>query len=217
MASCYGNIMWPVVAEAFSLFQQTNDPSKNVFASAYIEPVYDGGGGDNNGVIPFLLNLPDDDAVKSQYINNYRGSSGNESDDFWVAYIAIAYQFDNNEDNDPQGEREVTVGVSDTFGRADDLSSGILPRGGNGSIIFLETMKDGDADFRPKWNPPTGERVWFRIGTIPHEVGHQFGLKGDDNKNQFGIMSYLVLRQDLKFVPQHINILRYRIKSPGQP
>jgi hypothetical protein len=203
-------------AETLSLFQQTNDPSKNVFAAAYIEPVYDGGGGPHNGTVPFLLNLPDDSAVKSKYVNDYRGSKGNESDNFWVAYVVFAYQFANREDNDPQGERTVTGGISDSFGRADDLSAGV-PRGGNGSIIFLETLRDGDADPRSKWNPPTGEKLWFTKGTIPHEVGHQFGLKGDDRKNQFGIMSYLVRQQDLKFFPKHINILRSRVKSPGQP
>lgn len=72
-----------------------------------------------------------------------------------------------------------------------------VPEGSQGSIIFLETMKDVGG---------------VRYDTAPHEIGHQFGLKGD--VPNLGIMSY---GTDTFFVPQHLNVFRWRIKSPGQP
>jgi hypothetical protein len=57
----------------------------------------------------------------------------------------------------------------------------------------------------------------LRMKTIPHEVGHQFGLGHGDNSSQFGIMSQDFVLAPNSFAPQHLNILRWRVKSPGQP
>lgn len=53
----------------------------------------------------------------------------------------------------------------------------------------------------------------LKVRTAPHEVGHQFGLKGD--ASGFGLMSSSGSGQPLTFVDRHLNILRWRIK--GQP
>jgi hypothetical protein len=51
--------------------------------------------------------------------------------------------------------------------------------------------------------------------TIPHEIGHQFGISGDRAPMRwFGIMGY---RGGLNFVDAHLNVLRWRRKSPGIP
>ncbi len=58
------------------------------------------------------------------------------------------------------------------------------------------------------------EYAGFLKGVVPHEIGHQFGLKGDDN--DFGIMSTELTEKALSFVPEHLHILRCRTRSPGQ-
>jgi predicted Zn-dependent protease len=71
-------------------------------------------------------------------------------------------------------------------------------------MIYIEVQRDTELN----------NGIVRLIRTVPHEVGHQFGLKGDDANNAFGIMSY---GDDLQFVPEHLNILRWRISSPGKP
>jgi hypothetical protein len=77
-----------------------------------------------------------------------------------------------------------------------------VPRGGEGALVYLETSRDVDVN----------EGADARIRVTPHEVGHQFGLKGD--VANFGIMSD---SGPLEFVATHINIFRCRVKSSGQP
>jgi hypothetical protein len=51
-----------------------------------------------------------------------------------------------------------------------------------------------------------------RRATAAHEVGHQFGLAGD-------VAGYHIMStyEVLDFVDTHLNVLRWRVKSPGQP
>lgn len=56
--------------------------------------------------------------------------------------------------------------------------------------------------------------------TVPHELGHQFGLLGDQKRTTFKIMDYSnyignVVNEE-SFHPEHINIMRRRVKSPGE-
>jgi hypothetical protein len=51
---------------------------------------------------------------------------------------------------------------------------------------------------------------------MPHELGHQFGLAGDKPNPDFGIMSDEGVGTSLRFFYGHINIMRWRIKSPGE-
>jgi hypothetical protein len=52
------------------------------------------------------------------------------------------------------------------------------------------------------------------IRVLPHEIGHQFGLRGDSLGAVWGIMNSIP--EPLSFHPEHINMLRWRVKSPGQ-
>ncbi len=184
--------------------------AQNVFGPAYICPVYDGGGNPANdtGNIDFNLNVPNLSDDVDKQINLGRNSDPNESDAFWVIYLQIGYQSDVNTDGDPNSEfilpNQAVTGATPSFGSADDIASCAgVPRGGEGSLVYIETSRDVDVH---------GAAADTRIRTAPHEVGHQFGLKGD--VDGFGIMSD---SGPLEFVPAHINILRCRVKSPGQP
>ena len=120
-----------------------------------------------------------------------------------MVYVQVDYQPDAVHDFDPNTETSVG-GYTSPFALTDDVTNSAgVPRGGNGSLVFVETMRD---------------RVRFPgsiIDTIsaPHEVGHQFGLQGD--AAGFGIM--FNSSESPVFVDRHLNVLRWRIKSPGQP
>lgn len=197
-----------IFSRTLSLMQASDDPAKNVYAAAFIRPVYDGGGNTANDTtnLPFYLNNEDDEAGVNVPINNARNSGGNEADDFWVVYLQIAYQGARVMDNDPSSEI-ARLGVTPIFGDEDFLVTTPckVPQGGVGSLVYLEVQKDGTQEY------PTRESE-FKEGTAPHEVGHQFGLRGD--RSGFGIMGP---NEQLIFIDPHLQILRLRVKSPGQP
>jgi hypothetical protein len=66
-------------------------------------------------------------------------------------------------------------------------------------MIYLETIQD---------------LLRYQDLAVPHEIGHQFGLKG--HAEGFGVMSAGGLKT-AEFVPRHLNVLMWRVKSPGQP
>jgi hypothetical protein len=196
------------LAQTFSRMQDSDNPSENVYAAAYIRPIYDGGGSaaNNNSNVAFVLNSPNVGTATLNQINLGRTSGTNESDSFWVAYVQIGYQPEAIEDSDPDVE-DATGAYTPRYtnGTTDDVTSSAgVTRGADGSLLFIETMRD-----RVRY-PPTSI-----IDTIaaPHEVGHQFGLKGD--ALGFGIM--FNSSEAPAFVDRHLNMLRWRVKSPGQP
>lgn len=91
------------------------------------------------------------------------------------------------------------------YGVTDSVTNSAgVPRGGDRTLVFQETSRDIDQlDMRGDEN---------RRATAPHEVGHQFGLAGD--VPGYHIMS---IYESLDFVDTHLNVLRWRVKSPGQP
>jgi hypothetical protein len=205
-----GEVLAPT-AKTFSRMRDSDDPAQNVYAPAYLRPRYDGGGSlAFNGTVPFTLNVPTD--VKNvnsfnRLLSPYRNSqaAGIESDEFWVVYLQLGYQGGIANDGDPNTElifggiTEQLQGVSDNA-----TSEATVPGGGQGSFVFLESARDGDIAQEYNW----------RERSAPHEVGHQFGLKGDNEKAAFGIMNP---KGPLAFVPTHLNVLRWRVKSPGMP
>lgn len=199
-------------ASTFSLMEDSDDPAQNVFAAAYIRPVRDGGGNmaNNTSNIPLNLNVSSTIPDISNQLALGRNSGAYESNDFWVVYVQVGYQPGPPDDNDPYNENELT-GVTIRLGgvSVDTVvdSSGV-PRGGEGALVFIETMRDADRQ------EGLGS-VRNRVGTAPHEIGHQFGLQGD--ARNFGIMSSGGGIEPLVFIPEHLNVLRWRIKSPGQP
>ena len=226
---------------------------RNLYASAYIMPEYNWAEikGYNQTNIAFRLNIASDNN-QDTIINANRNSRADERDGFWIAYFLIAYQEDTKEDADGAVFNNQTQmfdfdpGVSGT-GRSptvgcdcyqsatcvgticptvsqNGMSSVIIPRGAFGSLIFQEVMQDVT-------------RSWFRDGnlvienqgtTAPHELGHQFGLRGDNQDSITGsstrsftyrIMDYPhypMETDEYSFHPEHINIIRKRVKSPGE-
>ncbi len=81
-------------------------------------------------------------------------------------------------------------------------------------MVYLESIRDARLTQLPVTNfPITDSEV-----AVPHELGHQFGLNGDQSGSVFGIMDYPVgmsLPSRVAFNNEHINLMRRRIKSPG--
>lgn len=116
----------------------------------------------------------------------------------------VAYQPRVDEDCDPDSESAV-VGSTPGYGFNDDVvNSAGVARGADGSFLFLETIKDDDHRY---------QNTEDSMVTAPHEAGHQFGLGGD--AAGFGVMG--IAGEPSVFVARHLNVLRWRIKSPGQP
>lgn len=196
-------------AQTLSLMQDSDNPLENVYASAYIRPTYDGGGsaGNDTSNIAFSLNIPLTTAAINTQLNRGRNSGANESDNFWVVYLQLGYQGDLAQDIDPATE-PATSGATTQIGSVDDVTSSAgVVTGGQGSLIFVEGSRDGDLTIM------IGDD--FKLRTAPHEVGHQFGIRGD--APGFGIMSQSGSGEPLRFVDRHLNVLRWRIRSPGQP
>lgn len=195
-----------VVDQTFSLMQESDDPAVNVYAPAYIRPVYDGGGDvfNNDSNVTFALNVTSAPDPVDIQVARGRNSGPDESDAFWIVYVQLAYQGGVSIDNDPNSE-SAEGGATVSLGHADSITSVTeVPRGGNGSLIYLETAADDERS----------EAGDFPKRVVPHEVGHQFGLKGDNlGDSDFGIMNPEGL---LRFCARHLNILRWRVHSPGQ-
>lgn len=205
------------LSETLSLMQDSDDPDQNIFAVAYIRPEYDWAifQNYNTNNIPFNLNVANNSTAISTQLSLGQNSLDDESSDFWIVYIQLGYQGDVNIDSDPNSEN----GIAGTgLGTSLDLISSCsgVPKGGNGSLVYLEAARDVEENTR---TPQGNITLPFKKKTAPHEVGHQFGLRGDNvpgsgsDPTDYGIMSYSA---GLFLAPQHINILRCRVKSPGQ-
>ena len=198
------------LADTFSLMQPNDNPEQNIYAPAYIRPVYDGGGdlANNRSDEIFFENVPLGTSTDAQMAQN---SVEKEKDAFWVVYVQLCYQGPLNMDMDLNTEFAL-LGITDSDQVLDVndsvTSSTGVRRGGEGSLIYLETMRDAFVNA-----PLTSLDVDKR--TVPHEVGHQFGLKGDIPSVFMGIMSTGVAPN--AFNNEHLNIMRWRIHSPGRP
>lgn len=202
--------------DSFNLLQENDDTNCsdgycNVFAAAYIQPEYVWANPYNTSNIPFVQNLSFDFNTITNQIAQGRNSNSDEDDDFWIVYMQVVYQSGLDDDCDPN-EETATGGVTpsmlgDTLDDATNIES--VPKGSQGSLVYIETMQDFD---RALGN------VRLRTKSIPHEIGHQFGIRGDDpdpnNPPDFGLMDPFDGRN---FVDRHLNVIRWRRKSPGVP
>ena len=176
-----------------------------------------------------------------------RGSTDMERDEFWIGYVLFGYQGPKLEDFDgldPTGmfsERATQGGSPSTVFTGTQISTcdcymsatcptggvscvlpngtPVIPRGGLGSIINQEINQDLTRYFLSPPLPLTSRVIEEIKLTIPHEIGHQFGLLGDQKRTTFRIMDYSDYVggniNDETLHPEHINIIRRRVKSPG--
>lgn len=210
--------------DTFSKMREFDTEAGNSFAKAYIRPEYGWAvnKGYNKGNLPFVSNVGS--TILEDQIEKYRDSKNDEKDDFWVAYLQLAYQGGVLGDNDP-GYEEATGGVTPDADTDDDPPPPpppglppLFPSGGHGALIYMETCRDVDRDFDDSPYPSPYQTIWC-VEVPVHELGHQFGLNGDtkdypSGPNYFGVMGYS--RTSYSFVERHINLLRSRVKSPGE-
>jgi len=192
----------------FSLMRNSDDPAKNIYAAAYIRPVYDGAGepGNTNNQTSeiFFTNIPSANNNNTNILAQFsQGSKDNENDAYWVAYVQLCYQGDETADNDPNsesGEAGITLqqGPSVDFITSSAFLEGAFSPG---SLVYMEVMKDIAVERSSN----------ARKAVAPHEVGHQFGIAGDNPFFAFGIMNP---GGSPVFVPEHLNLLRWRVHSP---
>jgi hypothetical protein len=201
---------------------------KNLYASAYIMPEYAALASYNQTNLPITLNVLEANVATT--INSNRNSSSVESDNFWVGYFLVGYQEATNEDGD--GETAVVAGTNPPSILCDcyqstsciGTSCTVIPKGGSGALIFQEAMQDATKTFFS-----AGQVIRVIGTTAPHELGHQFGLKGDNRDPVTGnptrpIATYMLMdyphRPDetdiYELHPEHINLIRSRVKSPGE-
>lgn len=198
------------LSSTFSLMRDSDLTSENIFAAAYIRPEYDWALPYQDTNVPFVLNLScDQEDCVDPLVNQARNTDEFERDDFWIAYILIAYQPITAQDADPISERPSSEQTSSTdFGDDTTDSSGVKV-GADGSLFFVETSRD--------WGQLVP--IAFKY-PAPHGLGHQLGLKGDNLSYAFGVMNDDAQDpggiENPRFVPRHLNILRWRIHSPGK-
>lgn len=213
--------------------QEDGKPS-NVFGLAYIRPEYNWANNRNYNQtnVPFSLNI--DDIEVDNKLSTHRDSKLDERNDFWIVYLLIGYQGSKTQDVD--GENVANNGIG-TLAAAADLcdclvsqtcigtSCTAIPRGVDGSLVYEEVMQDETKRLRKTLST----EIYLKGNTAPHEIGHQFGLKGDNKPPtptsderpfaEYNIMDYPLRPSqgdDYSFHPAHLNIMRRRIKSPGE-
>lgn len=179
---------------AFELMQPSTDSKKNLFALAYIQPVYLGGGTTSPDFKRNMTGAAD--------FHQIRNAEDFQSDlNFWVLYLQGAFQERPTADVDPDFTTEgAALGVTDDDPPASSVNL-------HGSAIFSETIRD----FERKQNLATD--LCLKLTTI-HESGHQFGLPDIPASSTIdgGIMKQGCPKGSLKFIPDHQKIIRMRLK-----
>ncbi len=168
-----------------TLLQDSDNPTQNVFAPAYVRPVYDIG--DNNNSVPFVANLATDDVPARRALFDF-DSVGTEADAFfWTVYLLGAYQDLTVLDNDAANEDA-------SYGLVDGINQ-------QGACVFTEVIRSGEAVITSIVNP---------AATAAHEIGHLFnGLHGDsDAAGDAGLMAQSTTRTNTMFTGETINKIR---------
>jgi hypothetical protein len=147
----------------------SDDPDANVFATAYIRPVYDViDPTDNSYFQPNAFTATPQDR-RSMFID--RDLTSTDADvQFWTVYVLGAYQGEIEEDKDPSDDDAL-------FGIADGIPTTSFGDG-SGVLIFSELHNSREILDYP--NDPSDPSLRHERTTVAHEVGHLLsGQHGD--------------------------------------
>jgi hypothetical protein len=133
-----------------SLMQNSDNQNQNLFAPAYIRPIFDISSG---RVANFNLNLNNDPEILTQLD---AGRDSTSADGFWTVYLQGSFEGNVLLDADPN-TGTVELGATPSFSS-------------RGSVIFVEALRDVQAVVG------SAAQDLPRINTV-HEVGHQFNLQ----------------------------------------
>lgn len=145
--------------------QDSDAAGDNLFAPAYIRPIYDGGGNSRNDENNIALDVNTLDAEVPGQIGNGKNATG--TNDFWVSYIQSAFQGEPDGDWDP--------GTPDPVRDARAVLGVTLL---DGSILYQETITD--IARHPRAVANGASRPAIERATAVHEVGHQLSADHPD-------------------------------------
>lgn len=172
-----GDIGEDVTGLDLSLMENSDVPSRNVYASAFVVPTYDVG--DNNKAVRFFLNTPgsfprptNDEVLRSIY--DFDAKASQDDPNYWTVYLLGGYQDSSENDADPIDKKIEPRAES---GRADNFF-------GEGGVVFLEVSPDESiraiAEFVQDADVNLAKQVVTRAATAAHEIGHLFNAKHED-------------------------------------
>lgn len=171
-----------------TMIQSSDNPSLNVYAPAYIRPIFDIG--DNNNSVPFVLNNPTDATNWYNTVYDFDAIASEASTRFWTVYLLGAYQADSANDGDP---------VSDPLilGKADALGPD-----GKGVCVFMEGASSHEVTSQ------AGSLIYNNATvTTAHEIGHLLGGLHTDG----GLMADGNTRSSLVLSPTSISRFRKQV------
>ncbi|HEY9403355.1 MAG TPA: hypothetical protein VIQ24_11880 [Pyrinomonadaceae bacterium] len=161
-----------------TLLQDSDTPAQNVFALAYVRPIYDIG--DNNDFVSFVLNSPTAAAgLRATYDFDTVGTAADAG--FWTVYLLSAYQSEAAADADPSTEGAI-------LGQVDDIN-------GQGANVYNEVLRPGELTITAAVN---------NAATTAHEIGHLFNGMHTDG----GLMAQSTTRTTTAFSDQTLARIR---------
>jgi hypothetical protein len=161
----------------FELMQTSDDEAKNVYAKAYIQPVYDLPAGTKTPTFNRNIDITLSGASSEVAPQVNSGKDYRSTQDFWIIYVQGAFQPQTYVAGTAAGEYQGD-GDPDTELK---VVQGLAPFHQYGALIFMEASRDtGQAN--------SIDATKYRRKTIAHEVGHLFGLPHPTTPNS-SIMS----------------------------
>jgi hypothetical protein len=178
--------------------QESDSKDENLYAQAYVKPVYDL----PSGTAAFKRNVPA--SLKEIGDQVASGQPTKSAPEFWVVYLQGAFQHSAFQqttvavflDADPNQEDTIVpngiilLGATALESQQDGTLKNI-----RGSLIFVESIRDLKADRQVDC---------LAISTV-HESGHQFGLI----ENTGGIMN-VCTEATKDFTTKHLKAIRMR-------
>jgi hypothetical protein len=156
-----------------------NNSSANLFGVAYVCPVFDLVGAQDDA--PFVLNVADKStsALEALY-SNFDDRTTEDDPTFWTVYLLGAYQYITKLDFDPNDlSKKSPIDEKEVLGATDEF-------GGWGAAIFKETLADKNRSLKP------GDIRCDEALIVAHEIGHLFGSDHKDGGIMFNFCDTIV-------------------------